>query len=186
MLSIQGLRLIIVLVLLGPRKIYVAAVEALRKKERQDETQFTTKIHGFVNFIPHWMLMYFFAGFLKISPCVWRNSGCWCCCQRHTAFFLNSLYKKYYTGKFYCSFGRAQQGLYPHQTTFKDKIKIRSHFANLSLFFNFFLLVYQRKWSYPTSPRVLVLLAYWDSPDLAQGSASLKKFGYLPQQGAQP
>jgi hypothetical protein len=24
-------------------KIYVAAVEALRKKERQDETQFTTK-----------------------------------------------------------------------------------------------------------------------------------------------
>jgi hypothetical protein len=25
-------------------KIYVAAVEALRKKERQDETQFTTKI----------------------------------------------------------------------------------------------------------------------------------------------
>jgi hypothetical protein len=53
MLSIQGLRLIIVLVLLGPLKIYVAAVEALRKKERQDETQFTTKIHGFVNFIPH-------------------------------------------------------------------------------------------------------------------------------------
>ncbi len=28
-------------------KIYVAAVEALRKKERQDETQFTTKIGGF-------------------------------------------------------------------------------------------------------------------------------------------
>ncbi len=27
-------------------KIYVAAVEALRKKERQDETQFTTKIGG--------------------------------------------------------------------------------------------------------------------------------------------
>jgi hypothetical protein len=27
--------------------IYVAAVEALRKKERQDETQFTIKIHGF-------------------------------------------------------------------------------------------------------------------------------------------
>jgi hypothetical protein len=26
------------------------------KKERQDETQFTTKIDGF----PHWMLMYFF------------------------------------------------------------------------------------------------------------------------------
>jgi hypothetical protein len=29
-------------------KIYVAAVEALRQKERQDETQFTTKIDGFL------------------------------------------------------------------------------------------------------------------------------------------
>jgi hypothetical protein len=28
----------------GAVKIYVAAVEALRKRERQDETQFTTKI----------------------------------------------------------------------------------------------------------------------------------------------
>jgi hypothetical protein len=27
-------------------EIYVAAVEALKKKERQDETQFTTKIGG--------------------------------------------------------------------------------------------------------------------------------------------
>jgi len=35
----QGLRLIIVVVQLGAVKIYVAAVEALRKKERQDETQ---------------------------------------------------------------------------------------------------------------------------------------------------
>jgi hypothetical protein len=35
-------------------KIYVAAaaVEALRKKERQDETQFTAKIDGFLSFIP--------------------------------------------------------------------------------------------------------------------------------------
>jgi hypothetical protein len=31
-------------------KIYVAAVEALRQKERQDETQFTTKIDGFFVF----------------------------------------------------------------------------------------------------------------------------------------
>jgi hypothetical protein len=31
-------------------KIYVAAVEALRKKERQDETQLTTKIDGFLSF----------------------------------------------------------------------------------------------------------------------------------------
>jgi hypothetical protein len=29
-------------------KIYAAAVEALRKKERQDETQFTTKIGAFM------------------------------------------------------------------------------------------------------------------------------------------
>jgi hypothetical protein len=30
----------------GAVKIYVAVGEALRKKERQDETQFTTKIGG--------------------------------------------------------------------------------------------------------------------------------------------
>jgi hypothetical protein len=34
-------------------KIYVAAVEALRKKERQDETQFTTTIDDFLSVIPH-------------------------------------------------------------------------------------------------------------------------------------
>jgi hypothetical protein len=28
-------------------RVYVAAVEALKKKERQDETQFTIKIDGF-------------------------------------------------------------------------------------------------------------------------------------------
>jgi hypothetical protein len=38
--------LIIVVVQVGAVKIYVAAVEALRKMERQDETQFTTKIGG--------------------------------------------------------------------------------------------------------------------------------------------
>jgi len=37
----QGWRVIIVVVQLGAVKIYVAAVEALRKKERQDETHFT-------------------------------------------------------------------------------------------------------------------------------------------------
>jgi len=41
-----------VVVQLGVVKIYVAAVEALRKKERQDETQFTIKIDGFLSFIP--------------------------------------------------------------------------------------------------------------------------------------
>jgi hypothetical protein len=43
----QGSRLIIVVVQLGVVKIYVAALEALMKKERQDETQFTTKVDGF-------------------------------------------------------------------------------------------------------------------------------------------
>jgi hypothetical protein len=33
-------------------KIYVAAVEALREKDRQDETQFTTKIDGLLSIIP--------------------------------------------------------------------------------------------------------------------------------------
>ncbi len=42
----QGSSLIVVVVQLGAVKIYVAAVEALRKKEREDETQFTTKIDG--------------------------------------------------------------------------------------------------------------------------------------------
>jgi hypothetical protein len=41
----QGSRLIIVVVQVG-------AVEALRKKERQDEAQFTTKSDGFLSFNP--------------------------------------------------------------------------------------------------------------------------------------
>ncbi len=46
----QGSRVIIVFVQVGAVKIYVTAVEALRKKDRQDETQFTTKIDGFLSF----------------------------------------------------------------------------------------------------------------------------------------
>ncbi len=47
----QGSRVTIVVVQLGAVKIYVAAaVKALKKKERQDETQFTTKIDGFLKF----------------------------------------------------------------------------------------------------------------------------------------
>jgi hypothetical protein len=45
-LNAQGSRLIIVVVQVGAVKIYVAGVEALKKKERGDETQFTTKIGG--------------------------------------------------------------------------------------------------------------------------------------------
>jgi hypothetical protein len=54
-------------------------MEVFKKKERQDEIQFTTKIDGFLIFTPHWMLMYLFVGFLEISPCVWPNSRFWCC-----------------------------------------------------------------------------------------------------------
>jgi len=39
----QGLKVIILVVQVGALKIYVAAVQALGKKETQDETQFTTK-----------------------------------------------------------------------------------------------------------------------------------------------
>jgi hypothetical protein len=46
----KGSRVIIVVVQVGAVKIYVAAVEALKKNERQDETHFTTKIDGFRSF----------------------------------------------------------------------------------------------------------------------------------------
>jgi hypothetical protein len=59
-----GSRLIYtVAVMLGVVKIYIAAVEALKKKERHDETQFTTKIDGFLSFIPCWMLNVLFGRF---------------------------------------------------------------------------------------------------------------------------
>jgi hypothetical protein len=43
----QGSKLIIVVVQVKVVKIYVVAMELFMKKERQDETQFTTKIDGF-------------------------------------------------------------------------------------------------------------------------------------------
>jgi hypothetical protein len=42
----------IVTVQVGAVKIYVAAEEALKEKERQDETQFITKIGGKTSFGP--------------------------------------------------------------------------------------------------------------------------------------
>jgi hypothetical protein len=42
----QGSRVTIVVVQVGAVKIYVIAAKALKKKERQDDTQFTTKIGG--------------------------------------------------------------------------------------------------------------------------------------------
>jgi hypothetical protein len=47
----QGSKVIIVVLQVRAVKIYVVAVvKALRKKENQDETQFTTKIDGFLSF----------------------------------------------------------------------------------------------------------------------------------------
>jgi len=43
---------IIVAVQVGPVKMHVATVEALRKEKRQVETQFTTKVDDFLNFNP--------------------------------------------------------------------------------------------------------------------------------------
>ncbi len=46
----QGSRVIIIVVLVGAVKIYVAAVQVLSENERQDEIEFTTKIDGFLEF----------------------------------------------------------------------------------------------------------------------------------------
>jgi hypothetical protein len=51
-------------------------------KEIHGETQQTINVDGFLSFTPHWMLMYIFASFLKISPNVWSEqtifSILWC------------------------------------------------------------------------------------------------------------
>jgi hypothetical protein len=53
----QGSRVIIVVVQVGTVKIYVAAVEALKKKERHDETQFTTKFGGKLDLGPSYLVL---------------------------------------------------------------------------------------------------------------------------------
>jgi hypothetical protein len=58
-------RIIIIVVQVGAPKIYVAAVDALRKKERYDETQFATKVDGFWSFTSCGMLMYFLVAFFE-------------------------------------------------------------------------------------------------------------------------
>ncbi len=59
----KGTRLIIIDIRVGVVKIYVTAVEALREKERDYETQFSTKIDGSLSFTPPLMLLYFFCRF---------------------------------------------------------------------------------------------------------------------------
>jgi len=58
-------------------KIYVAAVEALRKKERWgsklDETQFGTKNGAFLSSPPPWKAMYFFNRFSKNLTRFWTK-----------------------------------------------------------------------------------------------------------------
>jgi hypothetical protein len=60
-----------VVVQVGAVKIYVAAVEALKKNERQDETQFTTKTGGFLSFTTPLECQYTFllVFVFFISPC---------------------------------------------------------------------------------------------------------------------
>jgi hypothetical protein len=53
----QGLGVIIVVVQVGAVKIHVAAEQALRKMERQDETQFTIKIGGKTSLGPSYFLL---------------------------------------------------------------------------------------------------------------------------------
>jgi hypothetical protein len=54
----QGSRVTIVVVHVGVVKIYVIAVKALKKKERQDDdTQFTTKIGGKTSLGPNYFIL---------------------------------------------------------------------------------------------------------------------------------
>jgi hypothetical protein len=53
----QGSWVIIVVVQVGAVKIYVTEVEALKKKERQDEAQFTTKIGGKTSLGPSYFIL---------------------------------------------------------------------------------------------------------------------------------
>jgi hypothetical protein len=49
----EGSRVITVVVQVGAVKIYVTAVETLKKSERQDETQFITQIGGKTSLSPN-------------------------------------------------------------------------------------------------------------------------------------
>jgi len=62
----QGSRVIIVVVQVGAMKIYIAAVEVLREKERGDETQFTTKIGGKTGLDPSYFVVVKFHSQLHI------------------------------------------------------------------------------------------------------------------------
>jgi hypothetical protein len=73
----QGPRGIIVSVHVGAVKIYVTAVKALRKKERQGETQKIILMNDFLSFTTPapLMLMYFFARFFQSYPVYDQTQG---------------------------------------------------------------------------------------------------------------
>jgi hypothetical protein len=54
-------------------KIYVAAVEALKKKERGDETEFTTKIGGKTNLGPSYFVLQNFIPSYTFDALLCRN-----------------------------------------------------------------------------------------------------------------
>jgi hypothetical protein len=53
----RGSGVVIVIVQVGAVKTYVAAAEALRKRERGDETQFTTNIGGKTSLGPSYFVL---------------------------------------------------------------------------------------------------------------------------------
>jgi hypothetical protein len=57
-------------------KIYVAAVEVLRQKEK-DDVKTGTKTGAFLSLTPSRRIMYFFAGFFIISFGFEPHSGYW-------------------------------------------------------------------------------------------------------------
>jgi hypothetical protein len=70
----QGSRLIVVVVQVGAVKIYVAAVEALRKKERQEmKLSLLPKLMGFFEFHPRLNAHVLFCKFFWIPPWVWYD-----------------------------------------------------------------------------------------------------------------
>ncbi len=72
----QSSRGIIVAVQVGAVKIYVAAADALRKKERQDEIEEPPKLMVFWISPPRWMLItYFFAGCFESHPVYDQTQG---------------------------------------------------------------------------------------------------------------
>ncbi len=70
------MRLIIVVVQVGAVKIYVPAEEALRKNERGDETQFTTKIGGKTSLGTSYFIRKISFPVARLMPYYYVETGC--------------------------------------------------------------------------------------------------------------